>query len=390
MSAAPPRGPTPIRLLAAAAVAAAAGVFGLSYLAAGLGYGRDIHAARAGAAGAALFAGFAVALWPRVRLPVRGVALLAGLGGAGAAWWWVPAGSGGPSLAAAVADRDDVERQLAEADVPELTALNARAEVLRKHFPDLALGLHGGVLRRADRAAAAVGWEFRNAAPGDLAAYRAAEARAALLTRVYRSPRPELDAAARDWVGRSVEARVADLRDPAVERLTELERSADARHALAAAFPDTRARLAAAEDEHVLRRVEFYVSLPWAGRDADLKEATPKERREWCGRHRDLILELRSLDATPERFRAARGVLFRAAHEAAREECRTHLAAGRYAAAFGVARAHAVEWFATAEILGPEEQRDLAGLRDGYRYLAALDQKAGAAPDPAPPPRTRP
>src|SRR5262245_14359332 len=62
-----------------------------------LGYGKDAHVLRLGALAACLFVGGGIAFWPGMKLPVRALALVLGIGGAAAAWWFVPASSGGDS-----------------------------------------------------------------------------------------------------------------------------------------------------------------------------------------------------------------------------------------------------------------------------------------------------
>jgi hypothetical protein len=60
---------------------------------------------------------------------------------------------------------------------------------------------------------------------------------------------------------------------------------------------------------------------------------------------------------------------------------------------FGLARKHAVEWDATARVLGPDVVAKLDAMRTACAMFAALAEKAAPSPDAievAPPPRTKP
>src|SRR5205085_491775 len=115
-------------------------------------------------------------------------------------------------------------------------------------------------------------------------------------------------------------------------------------------------------------------------------------RADWRAQD-NAVLALKSLDTGAGRFNRTRRILFDFAHEDARADAAAHLDAGRYDRAFGVTRKHAVEWSATATVLGPTELKKLDEFRERYAFFAALAASATPSPEAlevAPPPRLKP
>ncbi|MBN9119761.1 MAG: hypothetical protein J0I06_11490, partial [Planctomycetes bacterium] len=351
----------PLRLLGAVAFAAVGFVvvwqgFGAA------GYGTDAHVKRVcWACFQLLFFGLMV-VGLRARLVVRVLVALVGLGSASWAWWTVRSSDfkSAMSLREAVESRDRYRERLAAATVGD----GERAEGLRgiNSLTDQYPSLSAELATEYDRWEAGVEDDivarFARAPLDDLKTVTTLRRSAEALARVRQRSAGRLEAAAREWLGRAVEARAAELSDGLKGR-DLFDRTAPARKALADAFPETRPQLVAAEEGWVgdpagrLRSIRVYLE--------------PSDRANWSAIEKN-ILSLNSLDTSAGRFKGARRSLFEAAHEDARSDVAAHLEAGRYDRAFGVARKHAVEWNATAAVLGPDEVRKL----DALASIAAL------------------
>jgi len=191
------------------------------------------------------------------------------------------------------------------------------------------------------------------------------------------------------WIARAVAHRTGELKNLMPGDWAAFDRTAPGRRALTEIGVVTYAMeardvLARAEEDWVNDSVEALIER------ADADEGPP------AGVWRDIeknVLALDSLDADEGRFKSARRRLFDLAHASASADAARHIKAGRYNRAFGVARKHAVEWNATANVLGARDVKKLDSLRE---KCAALVTPDGVDPSPAdetdiaPPPRTKP
>jgi hypothetical protein len=356
------------------------------------GFGTDTHTKRVLWTCSQLIV-FAVALvcargWLLVRLPVA----LAFFASACVAWWTVSSSDlkSAMSLREAVAERDHYRALLATVTVDDLERHEGLRGInfLLDQYPTLAPELGANYDRWKDRMWHDLTARYNQTPPDDLKAIHALRALSKRLGEVHPDARDPLKQTDREWVQRAVGAKTAEL--VKIERnLVEIERTWDAfdrtapgRKALAEAFPETRAELVSAEEAWASATVLGPVTLQ-----------VPPGSRLWVD-WRDLekaLLARPAIDTSDGRFKKIRGELFALAHDQAQWDAAAHLDAKRYDRAFGVARKHAVEWSATAVILG--EQKKLDDFRERYAFFAALAANATPSPEVlevAPPPRLKP
>lgn len=352
------------------------------------GYGTDAHTHRViWVCIQSMFCALGL-LWMR-GLSVRVIMVLIGLGTACGVWWTVRTeGATGRSLAEAVALRDRYRAQLATAEDPEQTEGLKGIDSLATEYPSLAAGLSEDYERWKAATADEIVARYGRTPPEDVQAGAALRKSIEALNKVHPKDRDRLDGASREWLDRAVKARAEEL--SGVWDWAGFDRTAPGRKALAEAFPEARSGLMTAEDEWV-QMMAFRWVIP-----RGLPPAVPRSPFAPLGTtdgravEKD-ILALNSLDRTGERFRSARQSLFVAAHEDTKELIAAHHKAGRYAAAFGLARKHAVDWNAPATVLG--EVKKLDELRNRCEALAKLHENDPEPTEPveiAPAPRPRP
>jgi hypothetical protein len=375
-----------LRSLGAAAVAGALFVL-IVEASAALDYGRDFHALRVVATLGVIAPAAVVLLWPNRNPYTRiGAGLFAVAAGA-AAWWHVPCWSGGPSLLKAVEKRDTV-RALTRVPPFEDEKLARRLrdglDDLARDYPTLAEQVRPDLALWADSAADEVAERLRAIPSVNITAVRELRNFSVALTGAFPDHRARLDGEFRAWAVRAAKDRADELNATSLTAWDGFDRTAGVRQALVKAFPETRDELAASE--------RFWVTRATGRATAHLipmLKDDPKQARAVCRDIEQRVRAMKSLDTGLDKFRVARAALFSIAHDAARAEVRRHFDEHRYDLAFAVARAHAVDWFPTARLLGGEELRGLESLRDGCRYLANLQEKAGGPVEPIPPPRER-
>lgn len=380
--------PTPIvtargllRLAGAAALAAVGVVlvwqgFGLA------GYGTDTHPRRVGWA---LFQalGFGVALvCARGWLAVRVLVALAFLGFSGAAWWTVQSSdfNSAMSLREAAAERDRLSAALTTATLDDLDRHKGFREIdfLFTQFPSLAAGLSAEYTRWKASLAADLDARLEKAPPDDPKAVAVLHGWAKALAKLDPAGAERREAAMWAWESGALAARLRELADGPADP-TEFDRTAPGRKALAETFPGTRDALVRAEEK-------------WASKPAlwfTFRRPASPARVSWRDAEKAL-LALPALDASENRFKDARAWLFGQALDAIRGEVTAHLEAGRYDAAFAAARAHAVEWNASAAALGDAEVKKLDALRDYCEAFAKLSEVSAGGVEVAPPPRPKP
>ncbi len=385
----PHHGISPGRLFVVVVLAggiAAGGYFAAVGITQALGYGTDTHLLRVAAMCAFLFVNALIVLWAGVRWPLRVLCSVAGLALAASAWIYLPARSGGLSLAGAIEKRNALQAQASTVPLGDSETLREMSHdwrALNEDFPELSASVRADLERRADETAARLVAQLRQVAPDDLAGAQALQAQVLQLGLDNPWARPTPAQELRAWKARAVQARVDELNGITASDTMGFDRTAASRQALAAAFPDARTALIEAEARWVQKTADYAVVAYTHA------EMSPRQIREGCRDTVEELLALKSLDASPGRFLQARRVLFEAAHSAAQNEIQRHLAGGRADIAQTVAVSHGLEWFATVELLGAEEQKSIMTLRESCRYLAVLSEKAGGLPEIAPEPRSR-
>jgi hypothetical protein len=359
------------------------------------GYGTDAHAMRVIAAVAPLFICGLVLVWPSMKFPIRVVAVLLGVGGAAAAWWFVPSNSGKWSLRDAVAERDKVKSWTATPllDHPE-NGQQARASLasLEQQYPTLAGEIRADYSSWVGVAEQALVERYRKTPLDDLkTALELQSLRTAIGTQSGHAGEAPVDVAVRQWLSNAVHAKTNEL-----SKLPQKDweafcdafnKTATGRKALAEAFPQTRDTLIRAEEDWVDSTIELIVSNVLTPKP----DKAPPTREEWLSVHKE-VLALKSVDDGDRRFAKARQRLFMVAHQAAQRDIAARFAAGQYEVALGIATSHKVNWDATAAILGANELKLLFELRETCDYFAKLDAVAARppeAPEVAPPPRTK-
>lgn len=354
------------------------------------GYGTDVHTKRVSWVCFQLI-GFALVLvcmkgW----FPVRVLVALVFFASAGAAWWTVRSSDfkSAMSLREAIESRDRYREQLATAKVEDLEQNEGLRGIafLIDQYPTLTPELAVDYERWKDRMWHELTDRYNRTAPDDTKAIHELRAATKRLARIHPEAGKLLADTDRAWVSRAVGAKAAEL----VKLHGDwdgFERTAPGRHALAEAFPETRAELSAAEEEWAEVTA---VGMVWFQN----RGASPNERPrvDWRAQEK-AVLALKSIDTGPDRFARTRRELFEFAHDVVRADVSAHLEAGRYEQAFGLARKHAVEWNATAIALGEGEVKKLDALRAQCEALAKLYDVSAKPTDPAeiaPPPRTKP
>jgi hypothetical protein len=252
--------------------------------------------------------------------------------------------------------------------------LKYKHDKLHRASPSMALQID--MDRWADEVAEAIDKRFRNISTEDIAGAVQAHNAQHALSSAYSGP---WITSTSDWIGRAVAARESELEMIPDGDWVVFDRTATGRHMLVDGFPKSRGQLISAERE-------------WTHKTtiASLRsiQMNPKLMREKCYETEKQLLALNSVDESPERFREARTLLFRTALHSAQSEIQSLLETGRVDVAYGIARKLAVDWFATAEILGPEQLKRLEELRDRCRDQVELADQSGELPELAPIPRT--
>ncbi len=360
------------------AVLLAVGVVALVRFLFGFEFDRDTHLIRVLAAfGAALVCALVVV--SRAGRAVRLLALLAALGTAAAAWWFVPGYNGAPSLAEASARRAELRAEFARPllDDPEHNrALASKHFYLETHYPRLATDATAARAKWVRAAVRALGQQWEELPAHDFAGARALIARGERLPSDWTNAAGALSVPRQEWTERAEAARVLELRALAPGDWDGFARTTAGRTECAS-FVGSQL-LAEAETDWVNKaaRAEL-LKTPLAGSE------------HWAGiEHR--VLELTALATGDDRFSAARRSLFDRAHEVAQRAAAKHIEAREYDAAFALARAHAVRWNATASLFGEEETKKLDALRDACAVLARFAEIAGPPGEVAPAPREKP
>lgn len=198
----------------------------------------------------------------------------------------------------------------------------------------------------------------------------------------------------RDALARETKARIDELNAIEPGDWAGFDRTAPGRKVLASGDTASRDALVAAEEKWVDDRA---VSL--RGMQAQLQtliglQSLPREspaRVNWYAEVQS-VMALQSLDRTDGRFKFARATLFAGAQAAVESEVAAYHATKHFHRAHGIARKHAVDWNATATLLGPNEVAKLDALRKTCAALAnpdVPDPDPDGDPDIAPPPRPK-
>jgi hypothetical protein len=385
----PPRGSfTPARMLGVIAFAAVGFVavwqgFGAA------GFGTDVHAKRVVVAVLPLLA-LGLTLVRRKELSaVRAVAVLLGVGGAGALWWYVPSSDykSAISLRDAADDRAKVREYLANPllDNPK-NGPPARAilDSLNKQYPSLVERQTAEYDRWVEEAGVSLAEQFRKTPYGDIKGGIALYTRAKALAELKHPAATQAEHAAAQWAITTLQVTTRQLEKVLPGDWAEFNDTAPGRKSLAEAFPHTRNALLLAEAGWVDSSAEFIVSNNLTPKPG----AKPQPSGFWLDTHKD-VMALQSLDTSDGRFVQARQRLFKVAHEAAQREVNAHMDANRYGIASAIATRHALDWNSTAVLLGKTETEAIDSLRDVAKFFYGLSERFKVAEpiDIAPPPR---
>jgi hypothetical protein len=186
------------------------------------------------------------------------------------------------------------------------------------------------------------------------------------------------------WVKRALALQIDDLTRLPEADWAGFDRSAPARLRLAETFLmyHDLEQLIAAEEKWGFSSAAKALDEARASKD-------PKVIGAACSGAEKQLLALNSAEKTRKRFRAARELLFLVAIRSAQEEIQKYSDAKNYDAAYGIARKLAVDWFATAEMLGSDKAKLLETLRENCRLDVEAADAAANSPEVAPPPRSR-
>ncbi len=299
-------------------------------------------------------------------------------------WWFTPVGlTHGMSLGEATAFRDELKTELSSTPTFESASQaitwKIKRDKLDSDYHWMANEIDSEMRRCADRFFPMVVERYRDTPTEDTA--HASQIQA-LSERVFipLGCRMCADIAARDWIRRAVAVKKSELEKLSREDWVGFDQTAPGRYALFDAFYDSHSQLISTEGEWILDTVTAILPNIHS-------MMNPKLMREKCCETEKQLLALNSLDTSSERFREARTLLFRTALHSAQSEIQSLLEAGRVDVAYGIARKLAVDWFATAEILGPEQLKRLEDLRDRCRDQVELADQSGEGQEVAPTPR---
>jgi hypothetical protein len=185
------------------------------------------------------------------------------------------------------------------------------------------------------------------------------------------------------WLARAEQAKRDELIQQPQGDWPAFDRTAAGRKVLAKAFPDSLPALVNAEEAWVDESVESLIEIKLAENHARV----PPRAETWRSIEEN-VRTLESLETSDNRFQSARKRLFDLAHVATQREITAHIQAQRYYLIFGVARKHAVDWDATARVLGADAVAKLDTLRATCAIIDALIPEE--PPDVAPAPREKP
>ncbi len=207
--------------------------------------------------------------------------------------------------------------------------------------------------------------------------------------RANRTIVPQLEAD-RDLNARETKVRVDELNALKLGDWDAFDRTAPDRKALADKDAPSRAALIEAEEKWAATTLAFLWFQDSKNRRNLLAGERPA-RTNWRLVEQQL-LALNAIDRTDGRFKRTRQNLLDSAHGEVVEDVAAHHAAKHFHRAHGIARKHAVEWNATATLLGPDEVAKLDALRKKCAALAkpdVPDPDPADEPDVAPPPRPK-
>jgi hypothetical protein len=377
---------TTLLVVVTAAVFAIVCQYALLFLFKLLGYGWDIPKGRAIPALVFYFMGGIVAIQRRRPPALRALAIIVASSLAIPAWWLTPQNH--VSLRQAGRIRDELRTDVSSRPDWDKAFI---AEALKDKHDELlrasrSMAQQIDMDRWADEVGVAIDERFRKLSADDLeGAVQTGKAYLALFFSFSGATSYE----ARDaWIEKAVTAKKNELNQLPDADWAGFDRTAIERHLLADSFlRGSRAyrlleQLVAAEEEWGLKGVNAALAVVQ-------NQKSPKLTREVCRDFEKQLLALKSLESSPARFLKARALLLHTAQDAAEAEIRLHFKAGSYDLAYGIARKLAVDWFATAELLGGDEQKSLVTLRESCRQLAGKADSSADSPELAPAPRTR-
>jgi hypothetical protein len=355
-----------------------------------LGYGTDVHPLRVPGVAVSLFVAGLV-LMRSQQLWVRVPAVVVGLGLAVSAWWLVPNSleKGALSLCDAVRARDRHKDLFASTEIEDVKQRAPEdIRLLAEKYPSLAEGMPMAYERWKGELTDQLVIRYNRTPHSEIERAQAVRKDANVLAEKFALNVNRVDEAADRWRERAEKGKAEELEKLPPGDWAAFNRTGAGRRALLAAVPESRAALISAENEWVASSAEVIART----------RLTPKPGEPHPPRDRWLVLQkeilaLEALDTGAGRFAKARLRLFAAAHASAQAEVAAHLRDGKDELAFGTARAHAVEWDATAALSGGKEQKKLDALREACAVFNKLATKAIKPADPiepAPPPRAKP
>jgi hypothetical protein len=352
------------------------------------GFGTDLHGMRIGAAILPLVSAGLI-LTARGWLSVRVLAVIFCLGAASWGWWDMQSGNlkSAMSLREAVAERERYRGALAGATLDNFEQHHGLKglDLLIEQYPSLTKQLTEEYSRWKASMTDEILARYDRTTPTDFKTVAVLRTAGKSLGEVHPAGAGQLDLAFKKWLLNARNVVTDELQKQPHGDWAAFNRTAPNRQEFVKLFPAARDSLAVTEEEWVNKSVEWLI--------AETILAAPVGTRLRAEVWRDMekeILSLTSLDTSDERFRTARKRLFELAHGARQSEITAHLEAKRYALMFSAARKHALEWDATAKMLGPEALKKIDTLRAACQPFAALAEKAPDEIEIAPAPREKP
>jgi hypothetical protein len=379
--------PAPLRWLVIVALPPV-GLLCLFFLTRLLGYGTDVYYSSLGASAATFLVGGLFAFQRKCLLINRLIVLAAFCLLAISTWCFLPNNlSDGFSLFGAVYRRDDLNRRLAGlsmVDYDSAGAIFRECGLLDKYYPSLAAEPQYHFLAWKQNAIDSLKNRYYAIPLNDVSSAVAVQRDESAFARFF-SDEKIIVKAGTEWIERAMAHHCQELGSIPLGNWDEFNKNAGVRFAFAHdIFNRNTAPLYLAESRWASLSVTESISRLNPGR-----VGTPKQTLEMCREIESHLLSLTSIDNSPKRFYEARDTLFRLALFALEAETNKHIKAGRADIAYGIARKFAVDWFSTAEILGPDQINRLEELRDKCRDRADIAERGGDGPEVTPLPRER-
>jgi len=302
-------------------------------------------------------------------------------------WWITPIGlTHGLSLREATRYRDEIKAELSAPATFENAYLardwGIRRKKLDRSYWRLCKELDEELLRWAKQFAHSARIKFKSIPADDIAAAIRIRQTCFEVANSLGTSSFFTDTIESEWLEGAIALQARKLEALPRRDWEGFNRTSSERMALAEAFYFAEKQLERAEETWVFESISDELQII-------LIHTDPKMIRERCREAQQQLLTLKCIAPHDYRFPESRRLLFQLALSAVQKETEHHIKAGRVDIAYGIARKFAVDWFATAEMIGEGQTKRLEELRDKCRDRADVAGKTDDSPEITPLPRVR-